>query len=74
MAKVQTSDELKNGIPFFPPNINEKTRGKHPNCPGCGGRMKRLYVKSQYCKMARWVGVGWLCPNCLNVELGEGER
>ncbi len=60
---------MPNGIPYKLANLNQKTRGKHPNCPSCGSKMKRLYVKDQFCKSARWVGVGWLCLNCLRVEL-----
>lgn len=61
----------KNGILYKWANLNGKTRGKHPNCPSCGHRMKRLYIKDQFCKTARWVGVGWLCLSCGNVKLGD---
>ena len=62
---------MSNGIPFFSANLNEKTRGKHANCPSCDSKMKRLYIKDQYCKQLKWVAVGWLCVKCGKAVLGD---
>lgn len=58
-----------NVILFYQRNLGGKTRGKHKNCPSCSSKMKRIYMKFQSCKTATFRAVGWLCPNCLHVEV-----
>jgi len=60
-----------NVIPFSICNLNRKTRGKHLMCYSCGNLMKRIYVKSQYCKKATMKGIGWICLFCGSISLDQ---
>jgi hypothetical protein len=62
---------MSNVILFYQQSLGGKTRGKHENCPICGGVMKRIYMKFQYCKNSTFRAVGWLCLECLHVEVDK---
>ncbi len=67
--KLLENSTSKNVIQYYSANYAGKTRGKHVNCPSCGSRMKRIYMKFQYCKKATFKAVGWVCLSCYKVKL-----